>query len=705
MQKLLMSAVIVLILSATACQDSTPKVTVMNDNILLKPFETTFGVPPFNQVQMADYLPAYEVAIAEKRSEIDAIIANTEAPNFKNTIEAIEFSGHLLRQVDYVFDNLTSSNTSDEMDAIAEQVSPLVTALYDDISMNDALFQKVKAVYENCDQTQLNREQQMLLKQTYKAFVRGGANLNETDKTSLKEINKELGLLSLSFGANVLKETNKFELVVDNEADLAGLPESVKTAAAETAKEKYGEGKWVFTVQKSSMIPLLTYAEKRELREQILKAYTTRGDHNDSLDNKANVAKFANLRLQKANLLGYPNYASFVLEESMAKTPEKAFELVSQVMTKSLVMANAEKIELQDLANKLGDNITIMPWDWWFYSEKMRKEKYDLSEEELRPYFQLENVRDGMFDVAHKLYNLNFKENKELPKMDSLATAYEVYKGDNMIAILYMDYFPRASKRAGAWMTAYRKQYRDTAGNNVMPIISLTCNFTPATATEPSLLNLDEVTTLFHEFGHGLHGILSNCQYESLSGTSVARDFVELPSQIMENWATEPTVLKSYAKHFQTGEVIPDALIEKMQKAGTFNNGFVVTEFVAAAALDMAWHRMSEPFTGDVNAFEKETLDNLGMMDEIIVRYRSTFYSHIFAGGYAAGYYSYLWTAVLDADAFGAFQETTLFDPATAESFEKNILSKGGTEEAEIMWNNFRGREPKIDYYLKRQGI
>lgn len=709
MRKLILSTVILLLMGTIACNDTSVKEESMTqtqeDNILLKAFETPFGVPPFGQIEITDYMPAYEKGIAEKRAEVDAIISNTDEPSFQNTVEALEYSGALLRKVDYVFDNLTSSNTNDEMEELAMQITPLVTALGDDISMNDDLFKKVKFVNDNCDRTKLNREQQMLLDETYKAFVRGGANLNAEDKTKMKEINKALGLLALNFGSNVLKETNGFEMLIENKADLAGLPQAAIDAAAITAKEKYGEGKWLFTVQKSSMIPFLSYADNRQLREIIFKGYTTRGDHNDSLDNKAIVKKMVNLRLEKAKLLGYKNYASYVLEENMAKTPEKAYELVSSVMEKALIRANEELIALQTLADSEGADIKIEAWDWWYYTEKLRKAKYDLSEEELRPYFKLENVRDGMFDVAHKLFDLNFKLNTELPLMDSLAEAYEVSMGDELIAILYLDYYPRSTKRGGAWMTAYRKQYRDTEGNNVLPIISLTCNFTPATETTPSLLNLDEVTTLFHEFGHGLHGMMSKCQYESLSGTSVARDFVELPSQIMENWALEPEVLKSYAKHYETGEPMPDELIEKMQKAGTFNNGFVVTEFDAAGALDMVWHSITEPFEGDVNAFETETLKKIGLMDEIVVRYRSTYYSHIFASGYAAGYYSYLWTAVLDADAFGAFQETSLFDKAAADSFRENVLSKGGTESAENMWMSFRGREPKIDYYLKRQGI
>lgn len=692
-----------------ACQNSNPKEDSQNmktsDNILLKDFNTPYGVPPFDLIKISDYQPAYDVAIAEKKAEIESIINNPEEPTFKNTIEAIEFSGSKLEKVENVFENLLSCNTNDEMEDLAQVITPQVTSLYDGVLMNDSLFQRVKFVYDNCDQSKLSQEEKMLLKETYKSFVRGGANLNNEDKERLKEINVELGTLSLNFGSNVLKETNKAIVVVDNNADLAGLPDAVIEAAAKTAKDKNMEGKWVFTVQKSSMIPLLTYAENRNLREQILKAYISRGDHNDSLDNKENVKKMVNLRLEKAKLMGYTSYAAYILEDNMAKTPERANELVNDVFAKSVVKAKDERDDLQALADKEGADFKIQAWDWWYYTEKLRKEKYDISEEEIRPYFQLENVRNGMFDMANKLYGMTFKLNKEIPVMNPLAEAYEVYRNDKLQAILYLDYYPRESKRVGAWMTAYRKQYRNEAGENVIPIISITTNFTPPSADKPALLNMDETTTLFHEFGHSIHGMLSNCKYESLSGTSVPRDFVELPSQVHENWATAPEFLKIYAKHYKTGEAIPDELIEKMEKSSTFNNGFVVTEFDAAAALDMAWHSITEPFTGDVNKFEKDAMDNIGLIDEIVVRYRSTYYSHIFSGGYAAGYYSYLWTAVLDADAFGAFQETSLFDKATADSFRENILSKGGTEDAETMWLNFRGREPKVDFYLKRMGI
>lgn len=709
MNKFTYSLALFLTLGIFACQNSNQKEDSKNmettDNILLKDFNTPFGVPAFDSIKISDYQPAYDVAIAEKKAEINAIINNPDEPTFKNTIEALEFSGSKLEKVEYVFENLLSSNTNDDMEALAQVITPQVTSLNDGILMNDSLFQRVKFVNDNFDQTKLSQEERMLLKETYKAFVRGGANLNSEDKERLKDINVELGTLSLNFGSNVLKETNKAIVVVDNQADLAGLPEAVIEAAAKTAKDKNMEGKWVFTVQKSSMIPLLTYAKNPKLREQILTAYISRGDHNDSLDNKENLKRMVNLRLEKAKLMGYPNYAAYVLEDNMAKTPERANKLINDVFAKAVIKAKEENKDLQALADKEGADSKIQAWDWWYYTEKVRKEKYDISEEEIRPYFQLESVRDGMFDMANRLYGMTFKLNKEIPVMDPLAEAYEVYRNDNLQAILYLDYYPRESKRVGAWMTAFRKQYRNVNGENVIPIISITTNFTPPSATKPALLNMDETTTLFHEFGHALHGMLSDCKYESLSGTAVSRDFVELPSQIHENWATAPDFLKTYAKNYETGEAIPDELIKKMEKSSTFNNGFVVTEFDAAAYLDMAWHSITEPFNGDVNQFEKDALDKLGLINEIVVRYRSTYYSHIFSGGYAAGYYSYLWTAVLDADAFGAFQETSLFDKATADSFRENILSKGGTEDVEKMWLNFRGREPKVDFYINRMGI
>lgn len=681
-----------------------PKTEEMTDNVLLKPFDTPYGVPPFDKIKESDYLPAFKEAIAQQKAEIEAIIRSKEAPTFENTIEALENGGTLLDNVSMVFFNLLESVSTPGMEKIAAEVQPMVTAAHDEIFMNDSLFQRVKTVYTTTDTSKLDIEQKMLLEETYKAFVRGGANLDETSKAKLKEINKKLGSLSLKFGQNVLAETNKFKMVIDKAEDLAGLPKSVVDAAAEEAKAAKLDGKWLFTTQKTSLIPFITYSSKRELREKIFKAYINKGDNNDSLDNKKLIVEIVNLRLEKAKLLGYKNYAAYVLEENMAKTPEKAMELMKNIISKSVVMAEKERKELQKLADEEKAGIKIEAWDWWYYTEKLRLKKYNLSEEELRPYFKLENVRDGMFDVATKLYGVSFKENKNLPVMHPDATAYEVIKNGQVMGILYADYFPRESKRGGAWMTEFRNQYIEN-GKNVIPIISMTMNFTKPTADKPSLLNWDEVTTLFHEFGHCLHGLMSNVKYESLAGTATPRDFVELPSQIMENWAGEPEVLKSYARHYQTNEPIPDELIKKIKDASKFNNGFTSAEFVAAAFLDMDWHSITEPFTGDVNEFEKASMAKIKLIPEIVVRYRSTFYNHIFSGGYEAGYYSYLWTAVLDADAFTAFTETSLFDAKTAQSFLDNVLSRGGTEDPALLYKRFRGRDPKIDAYLIRMGL
>jgi len=678
----------------------------MTENIFLKPYGTVYEVPLFDSIKIEYYKPAFKEGIKQQKAEIEAIVNNSEAPNFQNTVEAFEKSGRLLERVGSVFFNLLESNTNDEMQALAVEISPEVTGASDEVYMNDKLFAKIKTVHDNFDSTKFTTEQKALLKKIYNTFVRGGANLNAENKTKLKEINKTLSLLSLKFGDNVLAESNNYKLVIDKKTDLAGLPESFVSAAAEEATAAGLKDKWVFTVQKPSLIPFLTYAENRTLREQIFKAYTTRGNHNDSLDNKENVKQIVNLSLEKAKLLGFKTFADYSLEETMAKTPTKVNELVNNIMKRSSQKAKEELKTLQKLAASEGAKFKIEAWDWWYYTEKLRKKKYNLSEEDLKPYFKLENVRNGMFDVAHKLYGLNFKQNKEIPVMDKEAIAFEVSDSNNkVISILYMDFFPRPTKRSGAWMVEYRRQSRDEKGNNIIPIISLTTNFTKPSGDLPSLLTFEEVTTMFHEFGHCLHGMLSNCTYNRISSTEVPRDFVEMPSQIMENWASEPEVLKSFAKHYKTNLTIPDALIEKMQKTSTFNNGFTVTEFVAAAALDMKWYSITEPFNGNVNEFETKTMTEIGLIPEIVVRYRSTYYSHIFEGGYSAGYYSYLWTAVLDADAFAAFKETSLFDKKTANSLRTNILSKGGTDEVENMWLKFRGREPKVDFYLKRMGF
>lgn len=689
----------------TACNTEIKKEKEMNTNVLLEKFATPYGVPPFAQIKQEDYVPAYKEAIKQHNAEIEAIVNNDETPTFKNTIEALELSGQLLTQVDNVFQNLTSAITDSVMQAIAKEVSPLLSAHNDDIYLNEKLFARIKAVYNQKDSLNLGTEQAMLLDKTYKNFVRGGANLSEADKASLRSMNKELGLLSLQFGENVLAETNSFEMLLTNEADLAGLPEGVKQAALANAKEHGHENGWLFTLDKPSLIPFITYSDKRELREKMFKAYIMRGDNNNANDNKEIVKKMVNLRLQKAKLLGFKNHASFILDNNMAKKPENVFELMAKVMPSALEMAKKERAELQRLADSEGAKIKIEAWDWWYYSEKVRKAKYDLNEEQLRPYFKLENVRDGVFAVTEKLYGIKFVPNTDIPIYHKDVEAYEVQNPDgSVMGILYMDFFPRASKRAGAWMTSYRKQHYSN-GENIIPVISVVCNFTKPTEDKPSLLNYDEVSTLFHEFGHALHGLLSDCQYYSLSGTAVPRDFVEMPSQIMENWASEPEVMKAYFTHYQTGEAIPDELIEKIQKSAKFNAGFAISEYTAAAYLDMAWHTITEPFTGNVNAFETEQMNKIGLINEIVVRYRSTYFSHIFAGGYSAGYYAYMWAEVIDADAFQAFSKAGIFDQATAKSFRDNILSRGGTEDAMELYIKFRGREPLIDAYLERKGL
>ena len=689
----------------TACNTEIKKEEKMSTNILLQKFDTPFGVPPFAQIKQEDYVPAYKEAIQQHKAEIEAIVNNTDEPTFENTIEALELSGQLLGQVDNIFENLTSALTDSTMQAIAKEVSPLMSAHSDDIYLNNKLFTRIKAVYNQKDKLELGTEQAMLLDKTYKGFVRGGANLADKDKETLRGLNKELGMLALQFGENVLAETNTFEMLLTDEADLAGLPEGIKQAAVANAKDHGHENAWLFTLDKPSLIPFITYSDKRDLREKMFKGYIMRGDNNNVNDNKEVVKSLVNLRLEKANLLGFKNHASFILDNNMAKNPENAFDLMGKVMPSAIEIAKKEREELQKLADSEGANITIEAWDWWYYSEKVRKAKYDLDEEQLRPYFKLENVRDGVFAVAGKLYGLKFVRNTEIPVYHKDAEAYEVQNADgSVMGILYMDFFPRASKRAGAWMTSYRKQHYNN-GENVIPVISVVCNFTKPTADKPSLLNYDEVSTLFHEFGHALHGLLSDCQYTSLSGTAVPRDFVEMPSQIMENWASEPEVMKAYFTHYKTGEAIPDALIEKIQKSGKFNAGFAISEYTAAAYLDMAWHTITEPFTGDVNTFETEQMNKIGLINEIVVRYRSTYFSHIFAGGYSAGYYAYMWAEVIDADAFQAFTEAGIFDKATAKSFRENILSRGGTEDAMELYKKFRGREPKIEAYLERKGL
>ncbi len=702
MNKIAISLVILMFLN-TGCQNQ--KKTEMRNNPLLTEWNTPYGVPPFNLIETNDYLPAFEVGMDEHNQEIDAILNNTEAPSFENTIVALDQSGELLTRVDNVFSNLNSANTNPEMQKIAKEVSPMLSAHYDDIQLNEGLFQKVKAVFNQKEELELTTEQAMLLTKTYERFVRGGANLPKEQKEEFKEINKQLGLLSLAFRENQLAETNNFKLIIEDEANLSGLPDGAIAAAAETAETEGLSGKWVFTLQKPSLIPFITYSDKRELREQLFNGYIMRGNNGNDYDNKAIVNQMVNLRLDRAKLLGYKNHAAYILDNNMAKTPEKVYDLIESLMTAALPVAKDEAIELQKMIDAEGGGFQLAPWDWWYYAEKLKKEKYAFDDEALRPYFQLENVKQGAFDVAGKLYGLQFILRNDIPVYHTDAMAYEVQEADgSTLGILYMDFFPRESKRGGAWMTSFRKQYVED-GENVIPIIQVVCNFSKPTGDTPALLSFDEASTLFHEFGHALHGLLSDCNYVTLSGTSVSRDFVELPSQVMENWAAEPQVLAMYAKHYQTGEIIPDELIQKMKNASHFNQGFTTVEFMSAALLDMDWHTITENQDFDVMEFESKSLENMHMIPQIVVRYRSPYFAHIFAGGYSSGYYSYAWAEVLDADAFEAFKENGIFDKATATAFRENVLSKGGTDDPMKLYVQFRGQEPTIDAMLERKGL
>ncbi|MBN2682451.1 MAG: M3 family metallopeptidase [Bacteroidales bacterium] len=673
------------------------------ENPLLKKFDTPFEVPPFEKIRIEHFIPAYEEAIKQHKAEIEQIVNNPEEANFDNTIVALDNSGELLHEVESIFGNLNETITNEEMQEIAKKMSPVTSAHYDDIYLNEKLFQRVETVYNQ--RSQRPTDAQQLLEKTYKRFVRGGANLSTEDKTRLRKINEELGMLEINFGENLLKETNSYKLVIEKKEDLAGLPESLISAAAETAEANGMKGKWIFTLHYPSIFPFLQYAENRELRKQIFTAYFSRGNNNNENDNKEIINEIVNLRLEKANLLGYKNHASFVLEKNMAKNPETVFELLNKLWKAALPNAKEEVAEMQAIVDKEGGDFKLESWDWWYYAEKVKKAKYNFDTEALKPYFQLENVIKGVFEVSTKLYGISFKKLDNMPLYHPEATVYQVIDNDGShLGILYMDWFPRESKRGGAWMTSFREQYEKN-GKDVRPVISIVGNFSKPTGNTPSLLTLDETLTLFHEFGHALHGLLSKGKYYSITGTSVSRDFVELPSQVMENWALEPEVLKLYAKHYQTGEIIPMELIEKLEQSSKFNQGFETVEYLAAALLDMNYHILTEKSKIDVVEFENKTLNKLGLIPEIISRYKSTYFAHIFSGGYSAGYYSYIWSGVLDADAFQAFKETDLFDAATAKSFRDNVISRGASDDAMNLYKAFRGREPEITPLLKRRGL
>ena len=690
-----------LFLTVSCNNSTTTETNNVSENPILQTFTTPFGVPPFDKIKPGDFLPAFEEGMKKQNEEIAAITNNTEAPTFANTVEVYMNCGELLTTVNSIFMNLNSANTNEEIQKINEEISPKMSAHKDGITLNAKLFERIKSVYDQKEKWNLNEEQSYLLENIYKSFVRNGALLPPYKQEELKKINGELSSQTVKFDQNVLAETNGFKLVIDKKEDLAGLPDAVIAAASETAQKDSLPGKWIFTTSKASMIPFLQYSANRSLREKLYKAYTNRGNNNNANDNKAILAQIVILRSQKAKLLGYADYASYKLESRMAKTPDKVFELLNRLWVPSIKVAKNEAKELQSIIDKEGSKFKLEAWDWGYYAEKLHVAKYNIDESALKPYFKLENVREGAFTVANKLYGLTFEPIKDIPLPHPDATAFEVKEANgNHLGVLYMDIFPRESKEGGAWCDSYRS-YSIQNGKPVTPVITVVCNFTKPTKDLPSLLTMDETETLFHEFGHALEGLMSKNSYAT---SYVAQDFVELPSQLMEHWAFDKKVLKLYAKQYQTGEIIPDNLIEKLNKGGLFNQGFVTTEYLAASLLDMAYHAQKDIKEIDIAKFEKEYFQKIGLIPEIDSRYRSTYFGHI-TGGYDAGYYSYIWSAVLDNDAFGAFTEKGIFDKETATSFRKNILEKDGTEDPTKMYVNFRGQEAKIEPLLKSRGL
>jgi len=668
-------------------------------------YSAPFQVPPFNLIAIEHYAPAFERGIEEQKKEIEAITSNPQAPNFENTILAFDKSGELLTKVSSVFYSLNSANTSPEMQKVARVISPLVTAHRDNINLNDKLFQRIKAVYMKRDSLKLDSLQKRTVEKYYNDFVRNGANLDEAAKARLREINQQLSELGLHFGENLLAETNKnFKLVIDNPADLDGLPKDIVDAAAITAKEFGLEGKWVFTLQKPSMIPFLQYAKNRNLREKLYTGYAMRCNNNDEFDNKSIMLQIVNLRAEKAKLLGYKTYADYSISNNMAKTPEAVYDFLNQVMEPALIAATRDRDDMQAIINREGGTFKLAPWDWWYYAEKLKKEKFNLDESELKPYFKLENVRDGMFYVANQLYGITFTRRTDLPIYHPDVEVFEVKNETGAhIGLLYLDYFPRAGKRVGAWCGRFRQQTYEN-GKRITPIVTMVTNFTPPTGNTPALLTWDEVTTLFHEFGHALHGLFTDGPYDRIAG-SLPRDMVELPSQVMENWAGEPRVIKVYAKHYQNGSPMPEDLINRLKKSMTFNQGFETVEYIAASVLDLDWHSITEPQKVDVLQFENNSMKRIHLLDEIYPRYRTTYFNHII-GGYAAGYYVYLWAAVLDTDAFNAFAETgDIFNHEVATRFRKHVLTEGGNDEGMIQYVKFRGKEPSVEPLLKKRGF
>ena len=673
-------------------------------NPLLGTYKTVHQTIPFNEIKTTDYFPAFEEAIKQHTAEIDAIINNPKAPTFENTIIALEKSGALLTKVASPFYNLLSAETNDELQAIAEKISPLLTEHSNSVKLNEKLFAKVKAVYNQKDKLKLNKEQQMLLKDTYDGFADNGANLSDVDKATYRDLSKELNLLQLQYGQNVLKETNKFSLLITDKKLLSGLSDDLLETLAENAKKENKTG-WLLNLKTTCYVPFMKFADNRDLRRELYMAYTTKCVNGGEYDNRDNVERIANIRYQIAGLLGHKSYADYVLIKRMAENKENVYSLLDKLLNAYKPTAEKEVAEVQEYANNHGAYFQLQPWDWSYYAEKLKDEKYAINDELLKPYFELENVKKGVFGLATKLYGIKFTKNPNIQVYNPEVDAYDVTdeKG-KFLAVLYTDFHPREGKRAGAWMNDYKAQWMDGKKDS-RPHITIVMNFTRPTASKPALLTFDEVTTFLHEFGHSLHGMLTKCSYQSLSGTNVYRDFVELPSQIMENWGSEKEFLDGFAVHYQTGEKIPADLIKKIKAAENYNIAYFCLRQLSFGYLDMAWHTLEKPFTGDVLSFEEEAMKSTQVLPKVEHTAMSTSFNHIFSGGYAAGYYSYKWAEVLDADAYSVFAKNGIFDKKTADSFRKNILEKGGTEHPMTLYKRFRGQEPTIDALLKRNGI
>ena len=707
MAKKLINMIALSVITLASCSTKNePKTEAEPKNPFLTEYTTPFQVPPFDQIKNEHYLPAFEAGMKEQLAEVEAIIGNAETPTFQNTILPFDKSGETLDRVSNVFFNLNECLTNDEMIKIAETVLPLLSKHSDSIMMNPKLFERIDYVYQHLNEMGLDDQQIRVVEKYEQDFVRNGAALPADKQEELSKINEQLSTLSLQFGNNLLKENAGYKLIIENETDLAGLPQTSIDAAAEQAKADSIEGKWVFTLSKPSLIPFLQFSERRDLREQMYKAYYNRGDNNNANDNKQLINEMVKLRVQKAKLFGYDNYADYVLAVNMAQDSKTVDKFLIDIFNPAQQLAKKELAEMQAIADAEGANIKLEGWDWWYYAEKLRKAKYAFDENQIKPYLTVDNVRNGMFMAANKLYGVTFTQNTNLPVYYPGVETYEVKEANgDFLGILYMDYYPRESKSGGAWCTSFRESGHDIEGNKVYPVISLVMNFTPASGGTPALLTWDETETMWHEFGHSLHAFFSDGLYSRTCG-NVPHDYVEMPSQIMENWVAEPEVIRMYAKHYQTGEPMPDSLITKIENSALFNQGFMTTELIAASILDMKYHELTEAQDLDVDAFEKEQMDAIGLMPEILPRYRSTNFSHIFNGGYSAGYYAYTWAEVLDKDAFNYFKTSgDLFNPELAASFRKNCLQECGNDEGMVQYRKFRGQDPDYEPYLKARGL